>query len=316
MANFKIEFSTKYNKDINIVQEQRIDDSNIIAIIRQESDKFILNIQGEKNDALSMVRSIWELASLYDGYFYDPENYTIDGVKQKTDNLYFLSYYRTGNLWKHFAMTLVGADKDFSLERITMYNEFRNKGRAEGQLCKSMINAFYYIHSKNYDGLNVNHRLSLLLNLCDGLAINLYGTRDNVKASVTKILKKTSTAEKIKYGASLLEIPEEELYNAIANERNEIDHYIIKEGSLTDYEMKASTPIKDHMNLYFTYVIEIAMRIAILKRIGCDCPTELIEKALDTVNDWVILECDIQVDCKNPKNKIIQQLRKNGVKFH
>lgn len=312
MANYIIEFSTKHNLDINIMQEQKIDTHNVTGIIKQESDRFILNLQGEKEDVINIIRSVWELASLYDGYFYEPVQYFVDGVKKTVDDLYFLSFYKSGNIWKYFAMTLVGADKDFSAKMIKTYNDFRNKGRVEGQLCKSMINSFYYLHSKNYDGINVSHRLSLLLNLCDGLAINIYGT-NNVSSSVARIIKTTMASDKVKYGASLLGIPKSALYNALANERNEIDHYVIKAGSVSEYEMKAHQPIRDHINLYFTYVVELAMRITILNKIGCNCKEDLINSALDTVNDWIILECDLQVDCGKEINRFRQKLRGMGI---
>ena len=45
-------------------------------------------------------------------------------------------------------------------------------------------------------------------------------------------------------------------------ERHEIDHYIMKEGSLTDYEVNSDAVTRDHINWYFTYVVELALRIA------------------------------------------------------
>ena len=316
MANYKVEFSTKLNLDKNIMQEQEIDFQNITGTLKQTNNKFIINLQGEREDVISFIRSIWELASLYDGYFYTPENYFIDGINKSVDELYFLSFYKTGKIWKDFAMTLVGADKDFSANMMKAYIEFRNKSRAEGQLYKVLVNSFYYLHSENYDGINVSHRLSLLLNLCDGLAINIYGTNNNVESSVAKIIKMTMASEKVKYGASLLGIPKESLYSALASERNEIDHYVIKTGSVSEFEMKANQPIRDYINLYFTYVVELAMRITILKKLGCICKKDLIESAIDTVNDWVILGCNLQEDCRIDTNRLRQELKKMGLDFH
>lgn len=93
------------------------------------------------------------------------------------EKLYFLSFYKTGKTWRKCASTLVGIDKDFSEKRVLDYNEFRNKGRTSGEMFKSLINSYFYIHSEAYETINVNHRLSLLLNICDGFVINTSGPK-------------------------------------------------------------------------------------------------------------------------------------------
>ena len=312
MSDFVIVFSTKsiFNRDD---MPKHCDTfQNIVYSVELDHESFILELHGEKEAVLELVRNIWELASLYDGYFYKPENYTIDGTIQNVDDLYFLSFYRTGEIWTNFARNLVGTNRDFSAKKIKTYKEFHSRDREVGELNKTLINSLFYLQSKKYDGINVNHRLSLFLNLCDGLAINFYGS-NNVNSSMSKILKKTLASEKVKYGASLFGIPKERLYSALSNERNEIGHYIIKVGSLSEYEMKAPEPIKHYLYFYFTYIVELAARIAILKEIGCECDKGIVDDVLDNINDWVIYNCNIDVECVKDINKLKQRLKKMGI---
>lgn len=65
-------------------------------------------------------------------------------------------------------------------------------------MTKSVVNAFYYIKSKDYGKININHRLSLLLNIADGFIINTIGETNNVKSSLDKLFKNTLDIQKLK----------------------------------------------------------------------------------------------------------------------
>ena len=75
-------------------------------------------------------------------------------------------------------------------------------------MTKSVINAFYYLKSQDYGKINVNHRLSLLLNIADGFIINTFRKTNNVKGSLDKLFKGTVNVQKLKKGISLLGIEE------------------------------------------------------------------------------------------------------------
>lgn len=308
-----VEFETKFNKDGNIMPPQAIKYQNVSGKMEQMSQKFIVSLEGNVEDAIDIFRNIWELTFWYDGYFYKPYRYNVDGVDENVEKLYFLSFYNTGKIWRNSASTLVGADKDFSEERISEYSEFRNKGRTSGEMLKTLINSYFYIHSEAYERINVNHRLSLLLNICDGFVINTSGSNNNIKANIAKVIGTALDSKTVKHGAELLGIPPKKMYDALMLERHEIDHYIMKEGSLTDYEVKSVSVTKDYINWYFTYIVELALRIAFLKEIGCECKEELVEYALNDINDWLILECDLQEKCKNPINQMKQDYKKMGI---
>lgn len=308
-----VEFETKFNKDGNILPPQAIKYQNVSGKLEQMSQKFIVSLEGDAEEAIDMLRNIWELAFLYDGYFYKPCHYNVDGVDENVEKLYFLSFYSTGKTWRNCASTLMGADKDFSEERMWRYSEFRNKGRASGDMFKTLINSFFYMHSEAYERINVNHRLSLLLNICDGFVINTSGPNNNIKANIAKVIGTALDSKTVKHGAELLGIPSNKLYDALMLERHEIDHYIMKEGSLTDYEVKSVSVTKDYINWYFTYIVELALRIAFLKEVGCECKEELVDYALNDINDWLILECDLREKCKNPINQMKQDYKEMGI---
>lgn len=308
-----VDFETKSNTHNNIMQSQDIFIQNVFGKLEQETKRFIVSLEGIVENVIDVLRNIWELAFLYDGYFYTPCKYTVDGVDENVEKLYFLTFYNTGKIWRNCASTLVGADKDFSEERISKYSSFRNKGRSSGEMLKSLINSFFYIHSEAYEKINVNHRLSLLLNICDGFVINTSGPNNNVKANIANVIGNALDSKTVKYGAALLGIPPQKMYDALMLERHEIDHYIMKEGSLTDYEVSSAAVTSDYINWYFTYIVELALRIGFLKQIGCECKDELIESALNDINDWLILECDLSEKCKNPCNQMKQDFKKIGL---
>lgn len=308
-----VEFETKTNTNNNIMQSRNIYFQNVSGKLEQESQKFIVSLEGNPENVIDLLRNIWELAFMYDGYFYKPCRYNVDGVDENVEKLYFLSFYDTGKIWRNSASTLVGADKDFSEERISEYTEFRNKGRTSGEMLKTLINSYFYIHSEAYERINVNHRLSLLLNICDGFVINTSGPNNNIKANIAKVIGNALDSKTVKHGAELLGIPPKKMYDALMLERHEIDHYIMKEGSLTDYEVNSEAVTRDYINWYFTYIVELALRIAFLKQIGCECKGELVENALNDINDWLILECNLEEKCKNPINQMKQDFKKMGI---
>ncbi|MDE6744668.1 MAG: hypothetical protein K2J95_12370, partial [Lachnospiraceae bacterium] len=56
-----------------------------------------------------------------------------------------------------------------------------------------------------------------------------------MEANIKNVLGENLDVKLVKYGAGLLGIPKSKLYDALALERNEIDHYTYKSGSITDY---------------------------------------------------------------------------------
>lgn len=308
-----VNYETKLNNVDKKMGVHEVKYKNVTGRIEQKENTFDVELIGDEDEVVIVLRLIWELAFLYDGYFYKPERYVVDGKESDVKNLYFLSYYISGKSWREAASTLAGSDKDFSESRLLEYEQFRNKGRKCGKLLKTLINSFFYLHSDGYERININHRLSLFLNMCDGLVSNVCGDSKNTGAKITKVLKENLDIKLVKEGSELLGIPKSKMYDALTNERHEIDHYIMKDGSITEYVMKATGEAQNHINLYFVYVIELALRIAFLRQIGYVCSEELKEYALNEIYDWIILQCDFASECKNNHNKFRQELKKQGI---
>lgn len=88
-----VEFETKPNVNTNIMQPQNIDFQNVSGNLIQETKKFMVSLENNAEDVIEVLRSIWELSSLYDGYFYKPCKYNVDGIDVNVEKLYFLSFY-------------------------------------------------------------------------------------------------------------------------------------------------------------------------------------------------------------------------------
>ena len=296
--------------------QEEINFENVHGTIYREANscEISLCISGNNDDVIRVFRLVWELSFLYVGYFYSILKYEVDGVPHKMSELLLPSFYKTGKIWKLCAQPLVD-NMDFSAERLEGYSQFRNASRDSGSMNKTLVNGFYYLHSESYERININHRLSLLLNICDGVAINFFGMDKNLEAKISKVLKDTIGSRPIKYGASLLGIPSSSLFTALMQERDEIDHYVYKSKSITSYILKIPDKRADYVNMYFCYIVELALRIAFMKQIGVTCPDEKITFSVNEINDWIILKCELPELCKNPENQLRQKLSKAGIEF-
>lgn len=307
----QVVFATKDSVSERLVK--RMQYNNVKISIAYFDKQCVLQVNGDQEIAIRVMRLIWELLFLYDGYFYRPQTYIQDGREVLVEKLYFLNYYKTGKNWYSVAVPLHEGERPLSGKALKKYDDFRNTSRNSGKLIKALLNSFYYLHSEAYEQININHRLSLLLNICDGYIINMIGQTNNVEANIKNVLGKNLDVKLVKYGAELLGIPKGKIYKALALERNEIDHYIYKNGSLTDCVYNRNDKGADYVNWYFTYVIELALRIGFLNQIGYECPKERMIYALNDVNDWVILACELSVSCANPSNKVKQDLKRMGI---
>ena len=258
------------------------------------------------------MSEIWELLFLYDGYFYEPIAFDIDGNIKNVKELIKLELYNTDKKWYN-AELLGRATRDLSAEVIEKYDRFRNTGMQEKKMIKSVLNAFYYLKSESYGKINVNHRLSLLLNIADGFVINTFKETNSVKASYDRFFKKTVSIEKLKKGISLLGIDSEMYKCLLAEERHTFDHYIYSENSLSTFVYESEDEIAEYSTWYFLYVIELIMRINILKEIGVVLNQEIIDYALEAINDWIIFVNDLNIDCTTHKYQMDQSLKRMGI---
>lgn len=271
------------------------DDAVISIQIKDRKCSMVL--KGETETVKKAFYLVWEVLCLYDGHFYRPLNLLIDGEEKSVDALIKITFYKSGHNWISSAILLGRAERNLSENVLKAFDKMRNEGKDDGKMTKSVVNAFFYLHSEGYEKINEGHRLSLYLNLCDGFVNNTFKETNNVKANFERVIKKTLDANKILYGIKLLGMQRNDFCYVLAQERHEVDHYIYKEDSLATYVFKSEDEAKFYISWYFTYVIELALRVSFLNHIGVEVKGEYKDYALDSINDWVIFENDFDEDC-------------------
>ena len=263
-----------------------------------------MKLIGEKN-VEDTFYLLWELLFLYDGYFYTPQNWIVDGVERDANILIRVPFYKTASTW--YSSELLGrAKRNLSEKIIEQYDIFRNAGKEEQKMTKSMVNAFYYLHSEAYKQINSNHRLSLLLNVGDGFIINTFKDTNNVKASYDRLFKKTIDIKKLKHGISLLGISADMFKYNLAEERNEFDHYKYSANSLATHIHNSSEEKSNYINWFFVYTMDLVLRINFLREAGVVLEQENIDYAFDVIVDWFIYENDLEEECTTPRYQMQQ----------
>lgn len=302
--NMKVKDYVRNWSDQEICTEYK----NVRAVIKIKDTDCVISLVGEKY-VEEVFYLIWELLYLYDGYFYEPLSYKIDGEVRNSEELIKVPFYRTDKQW--YSSELIGRSKrNLSTKVLEKYDIFRNADIGNKKMTKSVVHAFYYLNSENYGKINVNHRLSLLLNIADGFVINTFKETNNVKVSLDKIFSKTVNIQRLQQGISLLGIEGEKYKYILTEERHTFDHYIYLENSLATWINGSEEKIANYANWYFVYVLELVIRINFLKEADVVLDQEAVDYALESINDWVIFENDLDVECKTFHYQIAQKLRR------
>ena len=134
------------------------------------------------------------------------------------------------------------------------------------------------------------------------------GKLDN-SGNINIILRKID-AKKYKHGAALLGISSSRAIDALGDTRNELTHYIYKSGSLGSFINNPDTETDNMVNLYAFYVLEIALRIAVLEVIGVNVSDDVKNYVMDEHLDWIKLEKHLDEDCVLPMNVFRQMIEK------
>lgn len=253
-----------------------------------------LHLYGEEVERVYYL--VWELLFLYDGYFYEPKIFYENDSERDPKVLFRVPFYHTDKEW--YSSALLGRNsRNLSEDVIKKYEAFRNQDKSVQKMTKAVVNAFYYLHSESYSQINSNHRLSLLLNVCDGFINNTFKETNNVKASLDRLFKGNVDKDKVRKGISLLGMPDDQFTYNLAEERNEFDHYIYKADSIASFIANATDRRSNFVTWYFIYTIELVLRIGFLKQIGINITQEVKDYAMDVIIDWVIYENDLPEDC-------------------
>lgn len=271
----------------------------------------IIILEGDEN-VEKTFRLVWELLYLYDGYFYEPISYDVDGIKKNPEDLIMLDLYKTDKKW--YGSELLGrSERDLSTDVISKYDKFRNESISDRKMTKSVVNAFYYLTSEAYGKINVNHRLSLLLNIADGFVINTYKETNNIKASYDRFFKKTIDISKLQKGISLLGIDPQTYKWLLTEERNAFDHYVYSEDCLSTFIHNADDRVVDYATWYFVYVLELVTRINFLKEAGVVLKQGIVDYAIESINDWIIYENELDEECTTHRYQFNQVMKKMGI---
>ena len=278
--------------------------------IEIKDKKCVILLDGKSQNVERAFYIVWEVLFLYDGYFYKPMAFTVDGEEKEVDSLIKVAFYQSGWHWIESSILLGRAERDLSKNILIAFDKMRNEGKNNGKMTKSVINAFFYLHSEGYEKIISDHRLSLYLNLCDGFVNNTFKETNNVKQNVERVIKKALNTQKILYGLSLLGINRNDFCYVLAQERHEVDHYIYKNDSLATYVFNSEEKARHYIIWYFTYIVELALRVSFLSYIGVDIKNEYKDYAMDVINDWIIYENDFSDNCVTPGYQYKQFIKK------
>lgn len=284
------------------------DGVNISIDIKDRKCNMVL--EGESETVSKAFYLVWEVLFLYDGYFFEPLRLIIDGEEKSVDSLIKVAFYKSGHNWISSAILLGRAERNLSENILKAFDKMRNEGKKDEKMTKSVVNAFFYLHSDGYEKINEGHRLSLYLNLCDGFVNNTFKETNNLKSNFERVIKKALNTDRILYGLKLMGMEREDFCYVLAQERTEVDHYIYKKDSLATLVFKSEEDAKYYISWYFTYVVEVALRISFLNYIGVEVGDDYKDYAINIINDWVIFENDFGEDCVTPYYQHEQFLRR------
>jgi hypothetical protein len=270
-----------------------------------------LSVDGNsEKDNFQCIILIWELLVWEDGYFYTPISYYVGGAEKSLDSLLSIKYRITDKKWISGSISLCRNQRQINESIIDSYKKIRYLGRKEHSMNASMFSSFFYLISESYSGVNLEHRLVLLMHICDGFAIKYCnGNSGNNSGNVSIILRKID-AKKYKKGASLLGVSSSRAIEALGDTRNELTHYIYKPGSLGSFISNPDTETDNMVNMYAFYVLEVALRIAVLEVIGVNVSDDIKNYVMDEHLDWIKLEQHLDEECVLPVNVFRQMVEK------
>ncbi|MDO4343338.1 MAG: PBECR4 domain-containing protein [Eubacteriales bacterium] len=268
-----------------------------------------------KDNLDEIIFAIWEILAWNDGYFYKPVEYWIDGVEYDINELLRTPYYVTDSKWKSSALLIGRNHREISEEIITRYMQIRNAGREQKSLNRTMFSSYFYLHSENYKALNIEHRLVLLMHICDGFAIAfLQGNHRDNSGNINKVLECVDIGprltKKYRTGAQMLGVPHDKAKEALQDTRTELTHYVYKKSSFGSFISDPNFDTDNMINWYVFYVLDVALRVSLLEIIGATITDDVKSYLLDENLDWIRLEKHLNEECVISRNALKQILQK------
>lgn len=290
-------------------QTEMSDGAKIFIIIDKTECKLEI-IHNDIDKAKELLFAIWELLAWYDGYFYKLVEYVVDGEDNKVDTLFDLDMY-SSDFKLILSSILIGRNKRcFSEDIILNYSRISKADRKNKSMNREMFNSYFHLKSAAYKDINIEHKLVLLMHVCDGFAIQfLKGNTKNNSGNIGIIVKQLNV-RKYKHGVQMLGISSNKALNALGYTRNELSHFVYSKDSLGSNINNPNYTTDAMVHLYVFCVLDIALRVSLLQTIGFRVNDEIKEYLLDVILDWIRLEKHINEDCVIPINNIMKLLKK------
>jgi hypothetical protein len=157
-----------------------------------------------------------------------------------------------------------------------------------------IINSFHYLCCEVYSKLLVDHRLSSLLNVCDGPGTNAQHKKASVEGGI-EYVPTNLDVKLVKEGAAHVGIREPGVHDTLADTHNEIDHHAPQTHGI-GWHMADSRGVNSAYTR-FGHVLRMAPRVALLGQVGVDADPSAKDTALKNVVDWVIMRSGIGDEC-------------------
>lgn len=282
---------------------------NILIELRGPQCRLLIDGGDEQGDLEELIYAIWELLAWYDGYFYKPLSYQVNGTLCDINKLIKLSYYVTDNKWRKRAFLLGRNHREISENTIQSYLEKRQNSRKNGSMSSELISSYFYLLSEAYKNINIEHRLVLLMHICDGVMLNFFdGNKKNNAGNIIAILNKLNIKEKYQAGMKTFGLSEKKAKETLGYTRTELTHYQLKKDSLYAHFYQNNDVEAGVIYWYVFYLLSTAVRIAMLEGIGINVEDEIKEYILEKYSDWIRLEKNLGI-CVNPENRMRQIFR-------
>lgn len=281
----------------------------ITIVMKGTLCEILVDGETEANN-LEHIILIWELLVWTDGYFYKPIHYFVDNIEKSLDSLLSITCRVTDQKWIFSSVLLCRNQRQINEETLEKYRNIRYLSRKEKSMNASLFSSFFYLISESYSKINLEHRLVLLMHICDGFAIHFCnGKSHNNSGNISIILRKINT-KYYKHGSELLGITPSKAIEALGQTRNELTHYTYKAESLGSFIDDPDTQTDSMVNLYAFYILELALRIAVLEAIGMNIPDDIKNYAMNEHLDWIKLTKHLDESCVLPRNILRQALEK------
>ena len=285
--------------------------NRILVSIKDINGEVVVDGRNEKEN-YDYIINIWELLTWQDGYFYKPICYEVDGENRDIKELLAINCRTTDEKWISSAMLLCRNNRQISERIIEKYKSIRYKGRKEQSMNAAIFSSFFYLISESYVNINLEHRLVLLMHICDGLSIQFFnGSPKNNSGNINiNIILRKLDADEYKNGARLLGVEPSKSINALGDTRNELTHFNYKENSLGSYIENPNTETDNMVNLYAFYILENALRISVLEILGIEVADDIKKYIMDDHLDWIKLKKHLEEDCVLPMNIFRQMIER------